>query len=352
MKVGLIGFQSAGKSTLYHAAARGQAKGDVTAVPVPDPRFDQIVQQVQPKKITPATVIFHDNLDDLQGSGSKMLSQKLLDDARRMDLLLHVVRAFDPPTAPYHEPIDPIRDQNKVDDELLLADLQIVESRLEKLTKSQTVKNPGSPDYLEKACFDRIREPLESGTPLRALELSDEDQTIVRNFQFLTAKQMVIAFNVGENELTSTPDRLLSRIEELKAKGTQAFVVSASVEAEIADLDPSDQPEFLKSLGLTEPASNRIIRAIYDALGLITFFTAGENETRAWPLRRGSNALKAASTIHTDIARGFIRAEIVHYNEYLAAGSLDAAYSAGKMSLEGKEYVVQDGDLMHIRNKS
>ncbi len=351
MKVGIIGFQSAGKSTLYHAAARGKAKGDVTAVPVPDPRFDQIVAQVNPKKITPASVVFHDDLDDLQGSG-KMFTQRFLDDARKMDLLLHVVRAFESPMEPYYSEVDALRDQTRVDEELVLADLQIVENRLEKLAKSQTVKNPGSPDYFEKTFFDKVKEPLELGTPLRAIELSEEDQTVVRNFQFLTAKQMVVAFNVGENDVATPPDPITKRIADLKAQGTQAFVVSASVEAEIAQLDAADQPEFLASMNLTEPASNRMIRAVYDALGLITFFTAGENETRAWPLRRASNAVKAAGTIHTDIAKGFIRAEVVHYNEYLAAGSLDAAYSAGKMSLEGKEYVIQDGDLLHIRNKS
>jgi ribosome-binding ATPase YchF (GTP1/OBG family) len=163
---------------------------------------------------------------------------------------------------------------------------------------------------------------------------------------------MVVAFNMSEEEAAKPPAGILKRIEELAAKATPAFTVSAPIEEEIAQLDPADQPEFLAGLGLTEPASDKVIKAVYDALGLITFFTAGENETRAWPLRKGSSAVKAAGTIHTDIAKGFIRAEVVHYDIYAEYGSLDKAYSAGKMSLEGKDYVVQDGDLLHIRNKS
>jgi ribosome-binding ATPase len=315
---------------------------------VPDERFDKIVAQVKPKKITPTTVMLHDDLDSAQ-TGSKMFSQKFIDDARKMDLLLHVVRAF---TSPYAEGVAPLRDQEAVDVELVLADLQIVENRLERLQKSPTAKNPGSTDYIEKTVFENLKAPLEEGKPLRSLDLDEDAQTVVRNYQFLSAKQMVVAFNVSEGDAASPSADIQKRMQELNAAGTPAFAVSAPLEEEIAQLDEADRPEFLSSLGLTEPASAKVIRAVYDAMGLITFFTAGENETRAWPLRKGSNALKAAGTIHTDIAKGFIRAEIVHYDTYVEYGSLDAAYSAGKMSLEGKEYVMQDGDLIHIRNKS
>lgn len=361
MKVGLIGFGASGKSTLYRAAARGMAKGDVTAVPVPDPRFDAIVAQVKPKKITPATVVLHDDIDSASG-GSKMFSQRFLDEARKMELLLHVVRAFESDTVPYHTDVNPLRDEEAISVELVLADLQIVENRLERLAKSLTAKNPGSPDYMEKQAFERLKGPLEDGIPIRALELTEDEDVICRNYQFLSAKPMVVAFNVSEGSEPPLPpgegaggegaSAIGKRITELAAKTTPAFTVSAPIEEEIAQLDPADQAEFLADLGLTEPAGAKVIKAVYDALGLITFFTAGENETRAWPLRRGSTALKAAGTIHTDIAKGFIRAEVVHYATYEEYGSLDKAYSAGKMSLEGKEYVVQDGDLLHIRNKS
>lgn len=351
MKVGLIGFSSSGKSTLYRAAARGMAKGDVTAVPVPDPRFEAIVAQVKPKKITPATVMLNDDLDSAQGSG-RMFSQRFVDEARKMDLLLHVVRDFDSPMAAYHTEVGALRDEEAVSVEIVIADLQIVENRLERLAKSLTARNPGSPDYIEKQVFERLKGPLEDGIPIRAMELDEDAETICRNYQFLSAKPMVVAFNVSEDHIGEVPAHLQPRIAELAARATPAFTVCAPLEEEVAQLDAADQPEFLSSLGLTEPASAKVIRAVYEALGLITFFTAGENETRAWPLRRGSNAVKAAGTIHTDIAKGFIRAEVVHYADYAVAGSLDAAYSAGKMSLEGKDYVVQDGDLLHIRNKS
>ena len=351
MKVGIIGFASSGKSTLYRAAALGMAKGDVTSVPVPDERFDRIVSQVKPKKITPASVMLHDDLDPAQGTG-KMFSQRFLDGARKMDVLLHVVRAFDAPAAHYHATIDPPRDQESVDVELILADLQMVENRLERLAKSLTARNPGSPDYIEKTVFERLKSPLEEGKPIRALELDEDAQTVARNYQFLSAKQMVVAFNVGESDASQVPAPIQTRIDSLANIGTPAFTVCATLEEEVGQLDAADQPEFLASLGLTEPASAKVIRAVYDGLGLITFFTAGENETRAWPLRRGSSALKAADSIHSDIARGFIRAEITHYDDYASHGSLEAAEKAGKMTLQGKDYVIQDGDLLHIRNKS
>ena len=351
MKVAVIGFSASGRSTLYRAASRGLAKGDVTAVPVPDVRFDTIVAQVKPKKQTPVSVILHDDLDPISGSG-KAFSLKFIDSAKKADLLIHVVRGFDSPTVPYHDTIDPIRDQESIDVELVLADLQIVENRLERLKRSLNLKTPGSPDYMENDLFHRLKEPLEAGIPIRTMDLNDDDQAIVRNYQFLSSKPMVVAFNVDESEAANPSEKLRQRIEELAKQETPAFPVCATIEEEIAQLDPADQPEFLESLGLTEPASAKVVRAVYAALGLITFFTAGENDTHAWPLRKGSSALKAAATIHNDIAKGFIRAEIVHYEDYLAAGSLDAAYSAGKMSLEGKEYVIRDGDLIHIRNKS
>lgn len=352
MKVALIGFALSGRSTLYRAAAKGQAKGDVTSVPVPDQRFETIVAQVRPKKVTPAMVVLHDDLEAIQGGSPKIMGQRFLDGARQAELLLHVVRAFDSPTAPYFAEVDPLRDQRTVDEELVLADQQILENRLLRLAKSQNVKTPGHADYLERLLFERILPQVEEGRPIRSLEMTEDEQTIVRNYQLLTAKPMVVAFNVSESEAGTAGGPIRARMAELNEIGTPAFAVCATLEEEVSQLDAADQPEFLADLGIEETAGAKLMKAVYDALGLITFFTAGENETRAWPLREGSNALKAAGTIHTDIAKGFIRAEVVHYEDYLSAGSLDAAYSAGKMHLEGKEYVIRDGDLLHIRNKT
>ncbi len=352
MKVALLGYAQSGRSTLYRAAALGLAKGDVTAVPVPDDRFDFIVNQVKPKKQTPATVIFQDDLEPLAAQG-RALSVRLIDSAKKADLLLAVVRGFESPTVMHHhEIIDPLRDAEAIDTELVIADLGIIENRLERLLKSPTVKTSGSPDYMDKQALERFKAELENGTPIRGLTLTEDEEGTVRSYQFLSAKPVVVVANVGEADAAIPPEKLASKLAKWTAEGTPAFAISATIEEEIAQLDPADQPEFLASMGLTEPASAKVIRAVYDAMGLITFFTAGENETRAWPLRRGSSALKAAGTIHNDIAKGFIRAEVVSYEDYKTAGSLDAAYSAGKMSLQGKEHVIQDGDLLHIRNKS
>lgn len=351
MKVALIGYSQSGRSTLYRAAANGLAKGEISAVPVPDPRFDAIVAQVKPKKITPATVILHDDVDPIAGTG-KPFSTKLLDQAKKADLILHVVRAFDNPMSPFFSEVNPIRDAENVEVELVLSDLAIVETRLEKLRKAHGAKAPGSVEYLELRVFERVAPELENGIPLRALELDEDEVNLLKNYQFLSIKPSVIAFNVEESEVATPPAAIVESIAKFGANGTPAFTVCAKIEEELAELDEADRSEFLSSLGLTESAGNKVIRAVYDALGLITFFTAGENDTRAWPLRQGSSALKAAATIHNDIAKGFIRAEVVHYADYANCGSLDAAYSAGKMSLEGKDYVVKDGDLLHIRNKS
>ncbi len=351
MNVGLIGYPQSGKSTLYRAAARGKAKGDVTAVPVPDPRFAAVVAQVGPKKATPATVVVRDDVDPIAPVG-KAFSQRFLDAARNADLLLHVIRSFESDSAAFHAPQDPQRDFDAVEVEMVLADLQLVESRLERLERTAQAKSPGSDEYLERMLLERVRSPLESGEPLRALAFDDVETGIARGFQFLSIKPIVAAFNVGESEAAAPGEGVEAAIARLVGRGVPAFAVCAPLEEELARLEPADQPEFLASLGLCESASDRLVRAVYDAMGLITFFTAGENETKAWPLRDGSTALKAAATIHTDIAKGFIRAEVTHWSDYEAWGSVAAAASAGKMSLEGKEYVVLDGDVLNIRNKS
>ena len=350
MNVGLVGFLGSGKSTLYRAAAKGMAKGDVTAVPVPDTRFDQIVAQVKPKKATPATITFHDNIEGFQGDSAKKISQHAIDNCRKMDLILHVVRGFDNPIYPYFSEVNPLRDAQALEEEFLLLDLQVVENRLTKLKRSAATKTPGSPEYNEKMIFDRLLEPLSEGTPIKDMDLSEEELNSLKGFQFLSAKTIVTAINVPEGDVNDS--NLQSEVDKRNQAGMPTFIVSAPIEEEIAQLEADDQAEFLKDLGIEQPASDKVIKTIYDALGLITFFTAGETDTRAWPLRVGSTAVKAADTIHSDIAKGFIRAEVVHFQDYVDSGSLDDAYKEKKMKLEGKEYIVQDGDLLHIRNKT
>lgn len=323
----------------------------MVAVPVPDDRFDTIVRQAKPKKATPASVVFHDNLPAVAPTG-KMFSTRFLEAARGAELLLHVVRAFDSPAAPYHDSVDPLRDLELVSTEMVLTDLQIVENRLERLERMQTSRQPGTADYNQRLALEYIREPLERGTPVRALQLEEEQLKALNGLQMLTSKPMVVAFNVGEAQAADPGQSILDAVDELAKNETPAFWVCATLEEELAQLPEEDQPEFLASLGITESAGTKVVQSVYAGLGLITFFTVGNHEARAWPLRKGSSALKAAETVHTDIARGFIRAEVVHFADYLAAGSVDAANKAHKMRLEGKDYVVRDGDILHIRNKS
>jgi GTP-binding protein YchF len=351
MKAALIGHPSSGKSTLFRAVAGPDAKGSLAAVPVPDPRFDAIVAQVKPKKATPATVIVDDGLEALQTRGG-LFGPKLLEDVRRSELVLFVARAFASPAVPFHAEVDPQRSVAEFLDESLITDLQLVENRLERLARSSTVRTPGSADYADRMLFERIKGPLEEGRRLDAIGLTEDEARLARNYQFLTLRPVVVAVNVSEAAASDPAGGVPELFDRLAAQGIEGFALCASLEAELAALDGEDQADFLASYGLQSPAAARLVQAVYNAMGLIAFFTAGENETRAWSLRRGDSALKAAATIHNDIAKGFIRAEVVSYTDYQAHGSLDAAYKAGAMRLEGKEYVVQDGDLLHIRNKS
>lgn len=342
MKVGLIGYAGSGKTTLLDAVSGGTRKGDLVAVPVPDPRFDAICVAVQPKKRVPATVEILDNAATLRTSGSQA---GFAEAARRMDVLLHVVREFESPMAPFHAEPDVPRDQGSLEAELVLADLGIVENRLSKLARSLEAKKPGQPEFFEKNALEKIQPVLEDGTPIRRIELTEEDRQALAGFQMLTAKPIIVAINCGENQIKSK-----SSFEKHSQDPT--FRICAEIEKEIATLEPDERKAFLDDLGIEQPASEALVREVYEALGLITFFTAGENITQAWPLRRGSTALRSADTIHSDIAKGFIRAEVTHYEDFVKFGDMKAAYSGGAMKLEGKDYIVQDGDIINIRNKS
>src|SRR5687768_6364606 len=342
MKVGLIGYAGSGKTTLLDAVSGGKRKGDLVAVPVPDPRFDAICAAVQPKKRVPVTVEILDNAATLRASGSQA---GFAEAARRMDVLLHVVREFDSPMAPFHAEPNVARDQGSLEAELVLADLSIVENRLAKLARSLEAKKPGQPEFFEKHALEKLKPGLEDGEPIRRIELSDEEQSAIAGFQMLTAKPIIIAINCGESDIGKKSDFEASSEDPV-------FRICAEIEKEIALLEPEERKAFLDDMGIERAASEALVKAVYDALGLITFFTAGENITQAWPLRKGSSALRAADTIHSDIAKGFIRAEVTHYADFEKHGSVKAAYTANDMKLEGKDYIVKDGDIINIRNKS
>jgi len=359
LRAGLIGFPSGGKTALFQllTSARdaprtgGKSEANVGVSRVPDERLDQLTALFNPKKHTPATVEFA----DIAGvGGAKTGAAALLDVAafRNADALLHVVRIFGDPTVPHPAgSVDPARDVRLMEDELILADLGVVERRLERLERD--LKKGNTPELQkEKEILARCRIALEDGKPLRALELSGDDAKRLRGFQFLSAKPLLLVMNLDEEDLPRAEESIrLAGLEPfLSGAATRAVPICAKIELEIAQLDPADAEAFMVDLGLKESGLDRVIRASYELLGYISFFTVGEDENRAWSIPRHTTAQLAAGEIHSDIQRGFIRAEVVRYEHLLARGTLAACRDHGELRLEGKEYIVQDGDVINFRH--
>jgi GTP-binding protein YchF len=328
--------------------ARGKLEPHVGVARVPDARLDRLAAIYRPKRTVPAAVEVADLA--LAGRGT---AAALLDVApyRQADALVHVVRAFDDARVPHPlGSIDPARDIRTMEDELVLADLGVVERRLERIARD--LKKAGGEELRREAeVLERCRARLEEGRALRGLELNAEDARRLRGFQLLSAKPLLVALNVGEADLRAGGD-VAARygLATLAREGGLGLVtLCAQVEREIAELDPAEAAPFLADLGLSEPGLDRVIRASYDLLGYISFFTVGENECRAWSVPRGTPAQAAAAEIHSDIARGFIRAEVVRYEDLVARGSFAACREHGELRLEGKDYVVQDGDVIYFR---
>ena len=359
LRAGLIGFPSAGKTALFQlltsvrdtSARGGKADASVGVSRVPDERLDKLTALFNPRKRVPATVEFA----DIAGvGGTRTETQALLDviPFRAADALLHVVRMFRDPSIPHPAgAVDPARDVRAMEDEVILADLGVVERRLERLERD--LKKTNTPELRqEQDSLLRCREALESGRPLRALQLASEDSKRLRGFQFLSAKPLLIVLNLDESELASAREaaRLAGVEAFITGAGTRAVPICAKIELEIAQLDEADRAAFMADLGLQESGLDRVIRASYDLLGYISFFTVGEDECRAWSIPRDTPAVLAAGEIHSDISRGFIRAEVVRYEHLLARGSLAACRDHGELRLEGKEYIVLDGDVINFRH--
>ncbi len=355
----LIGFPAAGKSTLFQLmtsakdAPRGKGETAVGISKVPDPRLDRLTGIFNPKKRTPATIEFTDMI-----APGRTGAAALVDVAgyKNADALVHVVRAFRDESVPHPSgSVDPARDAQGMEDELILADLGVVERRLERLEKEGR-KSIKAPDLeVEKDLLNRCRTALENGQPLRALGLAGDDLRRLRGYQFLSAKPLLVVLNLDETdvEAAASVERAIEKTGTtafLSRKGTRAVPVCSKIELEIAALEPVDAKAFLADLGLGESGLDRVIRASYDLLGYMSFLTMGEDECRAWSIRRGTSALDAAAEIHSDIARGFIRAEVVGYETFIARGSIQACRDHGEFRLEGKDYVVQDGDIINFRH--
>jgi GTP-binding protein YchF len=360
LRAGLIGFPSTGKSTIFRllTSARegsrpgqGRADANVGVSRVPDARLDKLSGMYSPKKTTPATVEFADMAGAPRTGGG---AKDLLDVAafRNADALLHVVRAFRDEAVPHPSgSVDPARDVRAMEDELLLADLGVVERRLERLDKDLK-KTPSADLKREQEILITCRAALENGTPLRALDLAGDDLKRLRGFQFLSAKPQLIVINLDEQDLASI-DRaveLTGLTPFVSQVNTRAVPLCAKIELEIAELAAEDAAAFMADLGLQESGLDRVIRASYDLLGYISFFTVGEDECRAWSIPRETPAPLAAGEIHTDISRGFIRAEVVGYDPLVTRGSYAACRDKGEVRLEGKEYIVQDGDVINFRH--
>ncbi|MGH9464975.1 MAG: redox-regulated ATPase YchF [Thermoanaerobaculia bacterium] len=352
MELGILGLPKAGKTTLFNLLTASAAATDkfaqsrsahVAVARVPDGRLAALRDLFRPRKFTPATVRFVDIPGLERGQGSANLDLVRL---REVDGLVHVVRAFDDPDLPRPAGgLDPERSVAEVDLELVLADLELVERRLDRLR--QSAKRGAKPEEeRERELLEATIAPaLAAERPLRGIELAAEEAKRLRGFQLLSAKPLLRVWNVDEGALAAT----LASARPPPGPGERRVILSAPIEEQIARLPAGEAAEFLAAYGLSEPSLDRVIRAGYDLLGLFSFFTVGEDEVRAWTIRRGTPAREAAGAVHSDIERGFIRAEIVAWDELLRRGSLAACREAGTLRIEGKDYLVQDGEVAHFR---
>jgi GTP-binding protein YchF len=361
LRAALVGFPSSGKTTLFQlmtsAKDAPKGKGDVAIgiSKVPDARLDTLTAMYNPRKRVPATVEFTDIVVAARsGAGAQALVDVVA--YKNADALVHVVRAFRDSSIPHPSgAVDPARDAQAMEDELILADLGVVERRLERIDKD--LKKARTADLeKERDLVQRCRAALEEGKPLRALELTGDDVKRLRGFQLLSAKPLLLVINLDEGDLSEVGASVEKAAQKtgltafLAHAATGAVAVCGKIELEIAQLEGGDAAAFLSDLGLTESGLDRVIRATYDLLGYLSFFTVGEDECRAWSIARNTPAQLAAGEIHSDIQRGFIRAEVVSYDALTTRGSMQACKEHGEVRLEGKEYIVQDGDIINFRH--
>lgn len=357
--MGIVGLPESGKTTLFKALTRGtvstesfqSGRANVGVIHVPDRRIDFLAEEYKPKKVTYASIEFVDGAARVaHEDGRAKFDSGFFADVRQVEALVPVIRGFSDAAG---EPPTPVKDLQRLKDELTLADLGMVENRIERVEKQLhgVKKGVTTPATIEMDLLERIRGALEEGRPLASVDLNPEEEKAIRGYDFLTLKPMIAVLNIPEGEIGA--DTLHSRAfkEFCDQEAIPEVQLCAQVEMEISEFSDEEEAEFLQSMGIEEPARNVLIRECYKALGLISFITAGEPEVRAWTLRQGSTALEAAGAIHSDLARGFIRAEIAGFADVEAAGGWEAAKRNGATSLHGKDYIMRDGDVIYIRFK-
>src|SRR4051794_8675122 len=363
MQIAIVGLAGSGKTTVFNTLTRGHAETGgfggmelhVGVVKVPDGRLDRLADIFKPKKVVQADVTYVDLPAPPASTdghvGTEDLPPEHLARLRDSDGLLHVVRAFDDPSNPHPEgSVDALRDIDRLDTEFLLADLALVDRRLERLktTGRHGTAAERESNEREEAVLVRLKASLDQASPIRDVELEPEDEKAIRGFRFLTQKPVLILLNVGERDLADSGDRVAEVAGRYGHRNALVDALSARIEMELGELEPGEAGVFMQELGIAESGLDRVIALSYRLLGLISFLTAGPDEVRAWPIRDGSNAVDAAGAIHSDLAKGFIRAETVGYDDLLSLGSMAEARKHGKLRSEGKTYRVRDGDVVEI----